>query len=218
MTTPNSLEPPRLATWLLERFSLVVKNPPLAGDLIEAFKEGRSSSWYWRQVFWAIAVASLDLLQRQWRSLAYAVACTGLTTAGWFVMVPQAGRGSAVPVIFALYAMGYRISWPWSLAYQIAFSTTFQAVIVVFALGVYLAFSRTLRLRHLLRASIVVCVVMGVGNAGLPFLAVALNSMGVRLTFGWFVLLSTPTMVALLLGIWKARQQKTGSSPTWSEA
>jgi len=64
MTTPNSLEPPRLATWLLERSLPAGKNAPLAGDLIEGFKQGRSSSWYWRQVLWAIGMGFVN----QWAS------------------------------------------------------------------------------------------------------------------------------------------------------
>lgn len=80
MTTPNSLNPPRLATWLLERLSPARKNVPLAGDLIESFKEGRSSSWYWRQVLWAIGMSFLSVLRRQWGSLAYAVGCGGVVS------------------------------------------------------------------------------------------------------------------------------------------
>ena len=38
MTKPESVEPPKLAKWLLERLS--PQNEPLAGDLIEAFGRG----------------------------------------------------------------------------------------------------------------------------------------------------------------------------------
>lgn len=44
--------PPRLAALLLER--LVPENDPLRGDIEEEFAAGRTSAWYWRQVFAAI--------------------------------------------------------------------------------------------------------------------------------------------------------------------
>src|ERR1700693_2797946 len=109
MIRVNSPEPPRLATWLLEQFSPVPENAPLAGDLIEAFKKGRSSRWYWRQVFVAILIALPRLVRRQWGCLAYAVGCSGLISAVWFFMFPKAGRGSAFPPVFALYVEGYGI-------------------------------------------------------------------------------------------------------------
>jgi hypothetical protein len=45
----NPRHPPRLANWLLNRFGVFRENPPLAGDLLEEFRSGRSAAWYWRQ-------------------------------------------------------------------------------------------------------------------------------------------------------------------------
>ncbi len=50
----KSLNPPRLAAWLLEHFGPEVNNEALAGDLCEDFRQGRSKAWYWRQVMAAI--------------------------------------------------------------------------------------------------------------------------------------------------------------------
>lgn len=44
-------KPPALATWLFDRFGFDRQNPPLTGDLLEEFRSGRSSAWYWRQTF-----------------------------------------------------------------------------------------------------------------------------------------------------------------------
>jgi hypothetical protein len=41
--------PPRLANWLLDRFGVERRNPPLTGDLLEEFRNGRSAAWFWRQ-------------------------------------------------------------------------------------------------------------------------------------------------------------------------
>ena len=204
MIRADSPQPPRLATWLLEQFSPVLKNAPLAGDLIEAFKRGRSSGWYWRQVLWAILIALRCLLWKQWGRLAYAVLCSYLIGKAWFFMFPIGRRLSGLPLLFAVYAKGYRIQWPWSLVYQMAFQTVFQGVIVAFALGAYLGFSRIWK-PHSLRALMVVVVVLLSGNVALPFLTVALISMQLRLSVGWWVLVSTPA-IALLFGIWQANR------------
>jgi len=48
--------PPRLAVALLTRY--VPDSEALLGDLTEEYQAGRSSLWFWRQVFGAIAVAT----------------------------------------------------------------------------------------------------------------------------------------------------------------
>jgi hypothetical protein len=53
----NSRQPPALAVWLLKRLGVAARNEPLAGDLLEEFRNGRTAAWYWRQTFMAIAAA-----------------------------------------------------------------------------------------------------------------------------------------------------------------
>ena len=50
------MEPPPLATWILERCIPGQRDQALAGDLLEAFQAGRSDRWYWRQALAAFAV------------------------------------------------------------------------------------------------------------------------------------------------------------------
>lgn len=48
------IDPPATATWLLDHVGR--KNPSLAGDLLEEYRQGRSVTWYWRQVLLALAL------------------------------------------------------------------------------------------------------------------------------------------------------------------
>lgn len=248
MTKPNSLDPPKLATRLMEQFSPVLKNAPLAGDLIEAFNQGRSSGWYWRQVFWAILIGLLNSFKKRWGYFVYAALCSGLISITWVFML-SVGPSSALRTMFTLYAKGYGIQWPWSLVYQIAFLTIFQAVFVASVLFVYLACFRIVNPRKMLRALILIVVVLASGNVASTLLGSRISTTptdlvpsiptscevkvttvargvsaeelmpegqvkcsfilsGIRFsyTFVW-MLFSTPAMLALLIGIWKANQR-----------
>jgi len=87
----NSAKPPRLAVWLLEEFGATVNREALTGDLNEAFQQGRSKGWYWRQVLAAIG----------WRRLFYKLLI--LVTWSWVVTWPDASGKS--PVISRLLVM-----------------------------------------------------------------------------------------------------------------
>jgi hypothetical protein len=52
-------KPPALANWLLDRAGFARQNPPLAGDLLEEFRSGRSAAWYWRQTVAVIAAGTV---------------------------------------------------------------------------------------------------------------------------------------------------------------
>jgi len=94
------------------------------------------------------------------------------------------------------------------LVYQIAFITAFQAVIVAFALGIYLAFSRILKPQNLFRTLMVVVFVLASSNVAITFLGVIPSIMRLWRPLGW-VLVSTPTIVTLLFGMWRADLDRT---------
>lgn len=237
MTKANSLDPPKMAAWLMEQFSPILKNAPLAGDLMEAFKQGRSSAWYWRQVFWAVLIGLLNLFRKRWGRLAYAVVCSGLIATAWFFMFPggvtvretviidgearvhsygpvqEVGRSSALPAVLALYEKSNGIQWPWSLVCQIAFLTAFQTVIAASAIVAYLAFFRLLQPAKLLRALIVTVGVLASSNLALTFLRVTPSVVSDASLVAWCVLVSTPAIFALLLGMWQANVGDDTSRP-----
>lgn len=203
MTKSKSVELPKLATWLLERF--LPESGPLTGDLIEAFKQGHSSGWYWKQVFVAILMALPQLMRKYLALFAYAVACSAVISTAWFFTFPSASHGSAFPRIFALYARSYGIEWPWSFVYQVAFVTAFEAATVWAALITYLSISHQLQRRNLLRALLIVLVVLEVSNMALPLVSGLLSGFQ---WFGW-VVVSAPPAIALILGNWKARRSSS---------
>jgi hypothetical protein len=52
----STLQPPTVATWLLEHLQSSANKESLAGDLFEEYRQGRSRVWYWKQVLAAITV------------------------------------------------------------------------------------------------------------------------------------------------------------------
>ena len=50
----TSIHPPRIATWLLRRFSAGPHAEAIAGDLLEQYQSIRSPLWSWRQVLSAV--------------------------------------------------------------------------------------------------------------------------------------------------------------------
>lgn len=49
----RATEPPRLATWLIEHTGR--DRTSLTGDLLEEYRRGRSTAWYWKQVLTTLA-------------------------------------------------------------------------------------------------------------------------------------------------------------------
>ena len=74
----NTPQPPRAARFLLER--LAPPNESLVGDLAEAYREGRSDLWYWRQVVGAIVTAGIREVQ------AHPVAVIRSLLIGWMAV------------------------------------------------------------------------------------------------------------------------------------
>lgn len=75
----NSAKPPRLAAWILQEFGPELNHEALAGDLNEAFQQGRSKAWYWRQVLAAV----------RWRRFLFDFLISAF--GGWWITSPMAG-------------------------------------------------------------------------------------------------------------------------------
>jgi hypothetical protein len=53
-------QPPRIATWVGHHLLLGVRAESLLGDLIEQYSQGRSATWYWRQVLAAVMLGAAE--------------------------------------------------------------------------------------------------------------------------------------------------------------
>jgi hypothetical protein len=78
----NSAKPPRLAAWILQEFGPELNQEALAGDLNEAFQQGRSKGWYWRQVGAAV----------RWRKHLYRLLV--LVAGSWWMTSPDMWRNA----------------------------------------------------------------------------------------------------------------------------
>ncbi len=67
-------EPPGMAVWLLKKGASPYQLEALMGDLLEMYRDGRSPSWYWRQVIAALLIARL----RAFRMLSWTIPASAL--------------------------------------------------------------------------------------------------------------------------------------------
>jgi len=71
-------QPPALALWFLRRLYPKCNREALTGDLLERFREGRSSRWFWRQVLVAIMIGVSSQLRLHWIEIGFPAAGTAL--------------------------------------------------------------------------------------------------------------------------------------------
>jgi hypothetical protein len=74
--------PPRLASWLLQRFAFGPQRESLIGDIVEQYEQGRSSLWYQRQTLATVFIGSVTFVRAQPRRALGAFALTGAVL--WF--------------------------------------------------------------------------------------------------------------------------------------
>ena len=121
----TSIHPPRMATWLLRRFSSGPHAEAIAGDLLEQYQSIRSPLWYWGQVGSAVAA-----------DVRGSVASAKLQTAGALALGCIAYVALSVPAT-TLERTWRRPTLRWLV--DAPDTTTFWAMKIESALIVYLA-------------------------------------------------------------------------------
>lgn len=112
----TAVRPPRLACWLLERFSNSWRADALIGDLAEQFSEGRSRSWYWLQTAGTLVV---DLRRATY---AHGLTATAALMIGCALM--SLGERSSALVFRAIYgSLGEVSRNPWTAEGMLTFLT-----------------------------------------------------------------------------------------------
>src|SRR5438105_6318689 len=101
-------EPPKIARWLLAQFGCSSNNATVIGDLDEHYRNGRSATWYYRQVAIAIVVSFVsEVRSHKWLTL------RALVT-GWGVfVVSRYGFDMTRRLLFALaiWSRLWRHNW-----------------------------------------------------------------------------------------------------------
>jgi hypothetical protein len=191
-------EPPSLATWLLEHLMPGDRNDALAGDLLEEFRNGRSTRWYWRQVLAAIAIDGGGEVLNHRTVLLFAAIWSMLAPA-WLLTV------TAFEQHFSLNARILQLDFPWStlcdLGLILAANLLFIWAGILLYLIPHLWFTRNLRVRPLAQgilASIPVLVPVWVTLIVLPKLyldAQAVDQPSFAQTPGYAITHLDPTKV-----------------------
>jgi hypothetical protein len=103
----REMNPPLLATWMLEHIAPGPGNEALAGDLLEEFRQGRSVGWYWRQILAAIAIALSNVILSRIAAMVFTTAwCT--VVPAWLLAI------TGVEAHFNLHQRFWQMDWPWS--------------------------------------------------------------------------------------------------------
>lgn len=206
MTRKN---PPAAANWILEHLNPSGKNDALLGDLLEEFRSGRSSGWYWRQALSAVISGFARGLREHWLALLFA--------ALWTIPVPALD-------IFVLrriqtmhfFSQRWDLVWPYSTICDVALTVCWDVLYVwvglLFCFSAFSIATKTLDLGRIipgLWASAVVYIAMFAGvmvyvNLSLfhsPLVDIrSVTPLSVMTKF-WFLPLRIPYVVALLIGI-----------------
>jgi hypothetical protein len=219
----NRTEPPLLATWILEHLMPAECNEALAGDLMESFRAGRSTGWYWRQVFAATALKLVRSLFRHRFVLIFAAAWAMLSPAWHLIFIRLQNQSNFGGFVWSA-------PWPWSIVCDFGLSTTMNLlfiwagalIYIIFLLGMFVRVSFR-RIGRGLAISIVGFIVASAFEFGLAFLtdpypngrAVDWRSLtlsGVVASFGiWTISMRMPYLIGTACALWTA-VPKTESS------
>jgi hypothetical protein len=153
-------QPPGAATWLLKHLTPDDKNELLLGDLLEDFVQGRSAAWYWRQVLAAIMVGLLQEARVRWIAISWAVVYSSAIPWLHIWVAPQ---------FRFLFYFSIGLRWAYSLIGTVVLFTLFNTVLLVIALGLYLATVRHFNARRFLQALLVALPVLAIGMTGMFF-------------------------------------------------
>jgi hypothetical protein len=184
----KSNKPPKAATWLLQRLG----NEALTGDLLEAWRQGRSSSWYRRQVAVAVMVAIARKLRMASPAMVYAALWS---VAGAFLIFNDGFWLWFWRTFDLARAWCFRQPWPVSTISEIALSIAPQVLLLIVALGLFQTWQRGLSPGRMVRGALT-------GVLAIFFGPIVIISTGPYPTWSRRLLAALPIFCALLMAIW----------------
>ncbi len=216
----NRIDPPHIATWMLEHWTLGPSNNALAGDLLEEFRSGRAGrtrAWYWRQVIAAIAInCSREILNH--RSVLLFAAVWSVISPAWLVLSVNKEVNTRA------FGLMWEMDWPWSTICALALALVTSLAFIWSGMALYLiprmVAARSFQLRRLAR-SLLQALPMFIAISAVPYALSLLFSPGQDQAIDWRTLtplnamtdLRTWAMVErlfnlpiLLYGLWKAQR------------
>ena len=119
----HGTEPPRIASWIIERFMPEGCDEALRGDLLESYRAGRSRAWYWRQVIEAVLIAWIQNYIRHRFVILFAAAWCTLSPAWTLILRRLQNEHNLGGLI-------WRLPWPWSTVSSFGFSTLMALLFV----------------------------------------------------------------------------------------
>ena len=192
---------PAFATWLVEHVIPGDNNEALAGDLMEQLRQGRSVSWYWRQVLGAILVGWSKELRILWTAV-------GITMVWTLGISKYYGRLWVYAQSQAYTIWGMRHGWTLGITFEIEGFTVFNALPLALAVCMYLGLTRMFSLRRFLRGF----------SAGLLTLALGIYICVIQSpkwllhhkeTFVGHLVASLPVLFGLFVSMWAAKPNST---------
>jgi hypothetical protein len=171
----NRTNPPRIATWMMEHLAPADSDEAIAGDLLEHFRAGRSSVWYWRQAITAIAV--------EWGRSAWRRRAPLLFAAMWSLLSPAwelffANYSRHRPLIGAIWRLPFPLSTITDLALRVAVDMSFiWAGVVVYVALCRVAFGK-MHLRRPWMALLGSVIAFAIASLGVVAIVGAMFAMG----------------------------------------
>jgi len=195
----NRAKPPAVASWMLQHLARRTTSEALAGDLLEEFTRGRSGSWYWRQVLWAILVTVLGTLRSASLALSFALLWTIGVTLFWGRYFFPSQMHLILRKAPSLYA---QFDWPWSTIFEISLVSVLATVPVVAGLSVYILVSRRFSTSRYFLAVSLAFVLQAARTLALPGILKHSRSFSIAIFFA-----------ILVLTMWVAQRTHSDRSP-----
>ena len=199
--------PPRVARWMLERWTAGADGEALAGDLLEEFRAGRGAGWYWRQAAVAMAMGFLRELRERRMVGVFALLWAGPLPWLWLHGMRHLAHASWMGQIWAL-------PWPWSTIWAMGVVAGPGIVAVWTGMAVYLLLhfvierpQRRLRIVRGLAVSAATWVALGAGMMVAPVqggINTNTATIVMLLRDPVFLLILARQVVAPIVGIWAA--------------